>query len=161
LVWGLEQQFGAAFTPELLQETLSRGLIRNLGLVRFRCKEGLSGTPRPPFGHAHKDRDEERKGELRPASDRNEHYPVTYIDPRGGSTPHPWHRPRLSFKMLADNLREREAELDETFKKLKSVSLFRDNLDEVGSCPTKTRIQATLSQTKKPAGGKPAGYWKS
>jgi hypothetical protein len=65
------------------------------------------------------------------------------------------------FKMLADNLREREAELDETFKKLKSVSLFRDNLDEVGSCPTKTRIQATLSQTKKPAGGKPAGYWKS
>jgi hypothetical protein len=65
------------------------------------------------------------------------------------------------FKMLADNLREREAELDETFKKLTSVSLFRDNLDEVGSCPTKTRIQATLSQTKKPAGGKPAGYWKS
>jgi hypothetical protein len=58
-------------------------------------------------------------------------------------------------------LREREAELDETFKKLKSVSLFRDNLDEVGSWPTKTRIQATLSQTKKPAGGKPAGYWKS
>jgi len=89
LIWGLEQQFGAAFTPELLQETLSRGLIRNLGLVRFRCKEGLSGRPRPPFGHAHKDRDEERKGELRPASDRNEHYPVTYIDPRGGSTPHP------------------------------------------------------------------------
>lgn len=43
----------------------------------------------------------------------------------------------------------------------KGVSLFRDNLDEVGSCPTKTRIQATLSQTKKPAGGKPAGYWKS
>jgi hypothetical protein len=38
----------------------------------------------------------------------------------------------------------------------KSARLFRDNRDEVGSWPTKTRIQATFSQTKKPAGF-PAG----
>ena len=60
------------------------------------------------------------------------------------------------FKMLADNLREREAELDETFKKLKSVSLFRDNLNDVKSCPTKT-VYGRRFRKRKARRGKTGG----
>jgi hypothetical protein len=56
------------------------------------------------------------------------------------------------FKMLADNLREREAELDETFKKLKSVSLFRDNLDEWKVARRKPVYRRRFPNRKSPPG---------
>jgi PAS domain S-box-containing protein len=81
-------------TPGLTRQDFD-GLVQQL-LQRFPTIQAVEWAPRvaaaerAAFERAQQSnapgfaiRERDSSGELRPASDRNEHYPVTYIDPRG------------------------------------------------------------------------------